>query len=62
MVRVVGPTACTMARMSLLLLGMAGVADGLLPCANVTNVSACGDRCNPLTASQIKPRTHEVTA
>ena len=51
-----------MARMSLLLLGMAGVADGLLPCANVTNVSACGDRCNPLTASQIKPRTHEVTA
>jgi hypothetical protein len=31
-------------------------------CANVTNRTQCGDRCQPLTLAEIRPRAFEVTA
>ena len=34
----------------------------LLPCANVTNRTECGNRCQPLTLAAIRPRSFEVTA
>ena len=36
--------------------------DLVVPCVNVTNRTACGDRCLPLRLADIKPRSHEVTA